>query len=225
MNVLTMGTLPQDLSLPTSRNRPYSPTMSTVPTSWRHRDKVTSTHWVWVEHNPTKEAGWYTQQAGTWLRYQPDDSVQTQSQVRRHEGQLVTTTPTTTIPSRGVLGPGLTPRTTTMKVGGHIPVKAGLAIPQDRLGLVAPRMGALLAHPPEQHYHSRWSTCRCTCTPCRGCMLTQPSRCTTWHSSVRLVGHVSTSTRRATRLRGITCPCGWTCQCCRHGTWHMPGQQ
>ena len=81
-----MGTLPQDLSLPTSRNRPYSPTMSTVPTSWRHRDKVTSTHWVWVEHSPTREAGWYTQQAGTWLRYQPDDSVQTQSQVRRHEG-------------------------------------------------------------------------------------------------------------------------------------------
>ena len=82
----TMGTLPQDLSLPTSRNRPYSPTMSTVPTSWRHRDKVTSTHWVWVEHSPTREAGWYTQQAGTWLRYQPDDSVQTQSQVRRREG-------------------------------------------------------------------------------------------------------------------------------------------
>jgi len=144
----TMGTLPQDLSLPTSRNRPYSPTMSTVPTSWRHRDKLTSTHWVWVEHSPTREAGWYTQQAGTWLRYQPDDSVQTQSQVRRHEGQLVTTTPTTTIPSQGVLGLGLTPRTTTMKVGGHIPVKAGLAIPQDRLGLVASHMGALLTHPP-----------------------------------------------------------------------------
>ena len=35
-----------------------------------------------------------------------------------------------------------------MKVGGHIPVKAGLAIPQDRLGLVASHMGALLTHPP-----------------------------------------------------------------------------
>jgi len=34
----------------------------------------------------TREAGRYTQQVGTWLRYQPDDSVQTQSQVRRHEG-------------------------------------------------------------------------------------------------------------------------------------------
>jgi len=35
-----------------------------------------------------------------------------------------------------------------MKVGGHMPVKAGLAIPQDRLGLVASHMGALLTHPP-----------------------------------------------------------------------------
>ena len=38
-----------------------------------------------------------------------------------------------------------------MKVGGHIPVKAGLAIPQDRLGLVASHWGALLMHPPSSN--------------------------------------------------------------------------
>ena len=223
----TMGTLPQDLSLPTSRNRPYSPTMSTVPTSWRHRDKLTSTHWVWVEHSPTREAGWYTQQAGTWLRYQPDDSVQTQSQVRRHEGAARhyytdyydpltgctwTWFDTTNHYDEGWwaysregwtrYSPG-PPRPSGVPHGGlaHAPPPRATSPPVVNL--------QVHMHPlPRMHAH---------------CHAAHP--CTTWHSSVRLVGHVSTSTRRATRLRGITCPCGWTCQCCRHGTWHMPGQQ
>jgi hypothetical protein len=72
---LTAGTLPQDHQRGTEANSPYTPRLTKLPESWRHRDRTTGAHWVWVEAIVTREPGWYTQEAGRWRRYTGYDAT------------------------------------------------------------------------------------------------------------------------------------------------------
>ena len=72
---LTAGTLPQDHQRGTEANNPYTPRLTKLPESWRHRDRTTGAHWVWVEASVTREPGWYTQEAGRWRRYTGYDAT------------------------------------------------------------------------------------------------------------------------------------------------------
>jgi hypothetical protein len=46
---LTAGTLPQDHQRGTEANSPYTPRLTKLPESWRHRDRTTGAHWVWLK--------------------------------------------------------------------------------------------------------------------------------------------------------------------------------